>query len=191
MSGIGGIWNLDGRPVDDRLLARLSATLAHRGPDGEGRWIDGPVGLICQALKVTPESLHETQPVVRPSGTVVVFDGRLDDRNDLRALVDDHANATISVTDAELVAAAYDAFGESFLKHLNGDFALALFDGRRRTLILARDAIGLRPLYYHRTGETILFASEIKFILAHPETRTQPNGELLARASSEFRQDIA
>ena len=86
MSGIVGMWNLDGRPVEPGFLAAMSAALAHRGPDGEGRWAQGPVGMACQLLKVTPEATAETQPLVR-SGLAVVFDGRLDDREELlRAL---------------------------------------------------------------------------------------------------------
>ena len=67
MSGIFGLWNLDGRPVEPELLAKMSGTMAHRAPDGEGQWIDGPVGLGCQLMRVTPESLTETQPLVSPS----------------------------------------------------------------------------------------------------------------------------
>lgn len=85
MSGILGLWNLDGRPLESELLAKMSATLAHRGPDGEDFWTKGPVGLACQLMRVTPESLTETQPLVHPSGAVAVFDGRLDNREELLA----------------------------------------------------------------------------------------------------------
>jgi asparagine synthase (glutamine-hydrolysing) len=180
MSGILGIWNLDGRPLEPELLAKMSATLAHRGPDGEGRWLEGPVGLACQLLRVTPESLMETQPLAHPAGTVVVFDGRLDNRPELLGLLKASPGITAASPDAALVLAAYDTFGERFPGYLNGDFALALFDPRRPKLLLARDAIGLRPLYYARTGDTFLFASEIKAILAHPQVTARPHDEVLA-----------
>ena len=125
MSGIIGVWNLDGRPVEPELLSRLSAPLAHRGPDGEGQWIKGPVGLSCQLMRVTPESLHETQPLVHPAGPVIVFDGRLDNREELLSLLKGAWGAEADSPDPALVLAAYDKWGEGFPEHLNGDFALA------------------------------------------------------------------
>lgn len=180
MSGILGIWNLDGRPVEAGMLSRLSATLAHRGPDGEGQWLEGPVGLACQLMRVTPESLHETQPLVHLSGAVIVFDGRLDNREELLGLLKGAWGAETDSPDPALVLAAYVAFGEGFAERLNGDFALAIYDPPRRRLLLARDAVGPRPLYYYRTGNTFLFASEIKAILAHPEVSAKPNDDVLA-----------
>lgn len=180
MSGIVGIWNLDGRPVEQAVLAGMSATLAHRGPDGEGRWIEGPIGLACQLLRVTPEAATETQPLVHASGTVLVFDGRLDNREELLASLEASPEIATDSPDPALVLAAYEAFGERFPERLNGDFALGLFDPNRRRLLLARDAIGIRPLYYCRTGDTFLFASEIKALLAHPQVSARPADGALA-----------
>lgn len=180
MSGIVGVWNLDGEPVEREVLARMSATLAHRGPDGEKLWTDGPVGLACQLLRVTPESATETQPLVGSSGAVVVFDGRLDNREELLATLKDSHNVSSSSPDPALVLAAYEAFGERFPEKLAGDFALGLFDPHKRQLVLARDAIGIRPLYYCRTGNTFLFASEIKALLAHSKVSPRPNDDILA-----------
>jgi len=78
MSGIVGIWNVDGRHVAPSLLAVLGGSLSHRGSDAYGQWVEGPAGLACHLLRVTPESLAETQPAIGPSGTVLVFDGRLE-----------------------------------------------------------------------------------------------------------------
>lgn len=180
MSGLVGLWNLDGRPLEEGILSKLSAALAHRGPDGEGVWQQGPVGLACQLFKVTPEAAQETQPLVHPSGAVVVFDGRLDNRDELLRDLKGSPNLTRQSPDPVLVLAAYETFGEAFPERLNGDFALGLFDPRRRQLLLARDAIGLRPLYYCRTGDTFIFASEIKAILAHPQVTPRPNDDLVA-----------
>jgi asparagine synthase (glutamine-hydrolysing) len=115
------------------------------------------------------------------SGTVIVFDGRLDDRDKLLALLRDAPDIAANSPDPALVLAAYAAFEERFLEYLNGDFALAIFDPKRQRLLLARDAIGIRPLYYGQVGETFLFASEIKALLAHPEASSRPNEETLAR----------
>jgi asparagine synthase (glutamine-hydrolysing) len=180
MSGILGLWNLDGCPVDPALLAGLSALLAHRGPDGEGRWLGGPVGFACRNFWVTPESVGETQPLVHSSGVVVVFDGRLDNRDELLASLGQFPEASPQSSDSLLVAVAYVAFGDAFAERLNGDFALGLFDPNRRQLLLARDALGVRPLYYSRAGQAFLFASEIKPILAHPNVKVRPDDDAIA-----------
>lgn len=179
MSGITGIWNLDGRPLESALLAAMSSRQSHRGPDEAGRWVEGPVGLACQMLRVAPESAAGFQPVVHRSGVVAVFDGRIDNREDfLSAFTKRDLSADSS--DAALVLAAYDALGERFVERLNGDFALGVFDPRRRRLLLARDPIGIRPLHYCFARETFLFASEIKCLLAHPQVSAAPDEDALA-----------
>ena len=180
MSGIVGIWNLNGQPVEKNLLRHLSATLSHRGPDGQGIWIRGPVGLACQNFWVTPESEKEIQPAVHPSGPVLVFDGRLDNREEILASLKGSHEVSAASSDAALILAAYLTVGERLPEWLVGDFALALFDPKEPRLLLARDALGVRPLYYCRTQDTFLFASEIKAILAHPDVTTRPNDDLLA-----------
>jgi asparagine synthase (glutamine-hydrolysing) len=180
MSGILGIWNLDGRPVADGLLSQMSATLAHRGHDGEGHWLDGPVGLACQLNRVTPESAAETQPLSHPAGAVAVFDGRLDNREELLSRLTPAPGVDKDAPDPALVLAAYGAWGQRFPEYLNGDFALAVFDPRRQQLLLARDAIGVRPLYYCQMGDIFLFASEIKALLAHPQVCAAPDEVSLA-----------
>jgi asparagine synthase (glutamine-hydrolysing) len=180
MSGIVGIINLDGQPVDKELLARVSAPLAHRGVDGEGHWLAGPVGLACQLSRVTPEAAHEIQPVSHASGTLLVVDGRIDNREDLLAQLSGRPEISAAAPDPVLILAAYDAWGEKFAERLNGDFALGLYDPRWRQLLLARDAIGIRPLYYCHVRDTFLFASEIKAILAHPLVTARPDDHMLA-----------
>lgn len=180
MSGIVGIWNLDGRPVSPTLLGAMSERLAHRGSDTADQWCRGPVGLACRLLRVTPESLEETQPTIGRSGAALVFDGRLDNRDELLAILSDTPDVTVESPDPVLVLAAYDRLGERLGEHLNGDFAFGLFDPRQKKVVLARDAIGVRPLYYTRAGDTVLFASEIKALLAHPDVPARPNDDMLA-----------
>lgn len=180
MSGIAGIYYLDGRPVEQGNLQRMLDSIAHRGPDGSGVWTMGSVALGCQLLRVTPESVNETQPFVHHSGTVVVFDGRLDNRKELLEALQNSTEITASSPDPAFVLAAYDVFGDNFAEHLIGDFALGLFDPKRHKLLLARDAIGVRPLYFYSTPRKFLFASEIKGLLAHPQVSTCPNDEYLA-----------
>ena len=178
MSGIAGIFCPDGQPVDPQLLTRMTDALAHRGGDGAGHWIDGSIALGHRLLHTTPESLHETQPFVSPDGNLVmVCDGRIDNREDLKAAL---GSTLRTDTDVELIANAYRQWGVDCPAHLIGDFAFAVYDSSRRRLLLARDAIGVRPLYYCRAQDVVLIASEIKALLAHPDVTPRPNDELLA-----------
>jgi asparagine synthase (glutamine-hydrolysing) len=191
MSGIAGFFGLDARPADDALLARMSATLRHRGPDGEGRRVAGAAGFAWQHLWVTPEETGEGQPLVGRSGAMLVMDGRLDNRDELLGALE---LPRVS-SDAACVLAAYETWGERFAERLNGDFALAVFDPRQPRLLIARDAIGIRPLYYHKSERFFAFASEIEALLAHPEIPARPDGEgladyLLAGSRPVDRQDI-
>jgi asparagine synthase (glutamine-hydrolysing) len=180
VSGIVGLFNLDGRPVERALLHRLAGRLAHRGPDAEGVWVDDEAGLGCRLLRVTPESRAETQPLVDLDGTALVFDGRLDNREELLSRLGTVAGVDGRSPDPALVLAAYRLFGEDLAAHLAGDFALGLMDSRHRRLLLARDALGVRPLYWTRVARTFVFASEIKALLAHPAVHARPNDDYLA-----------
>jgi asparagine synthase (glutamine-hydrolysing) len=181
MSGIAGAWNLDGRPMAEDVLMAMSRTLRHRGRDGEGHWIAGSVGLSCQHLWVTPEEQGEHQPILArraDSGARLVMDGRLDNREELfDALPVRPAHA---ISDGACVLDAYEAWGDRFAARLNGDFAIAIFDPHLQQLVLVRDAIGVRPLYYFHSPRLFAFASEIKALLAHPDITPQPDDEGLA-----------
>lgn len=168
MSGILGIWNLDGRPVAPTELALLAKSLAHRATDSPRLWTNGCVGMAYLPLPVSPESLIETQPLYSPGGAALVFDGRLDNREELFSCLRDLTALQQDSPDAALVMTAYECLGREFAACLKGDFALAIYDGRTRSLLLTRDLIGMRPLYYCRLANTFLFASEAKAILAHP-----------------------
>ena len=137
MSGILGMWNLDGRPADRGVLGRMTAALAHRGPNGSGQWIRGSVGMASQLLRVTPESQHETQPLVDDTGCALVFDGRLDNREELFTRLRAHRRPPRDASDPALILAAYHDAGTRLPEWLLGDFALALFDPRQPQLLLA------------------------------------------------------
>src|SRR5687768_4640017 len=165
MSGIAGVWNLDGRPAEETVVAALAAGIAHRGPDAFGQWIAGPVALACHLLRVTPESAAESQPASNGGANVLVFDGRLDNREELLNAITG-VELTADSPDSALALAAWRQWGDAFLARLHGDFALAAFDSRTQTLLLARDPVGCRPLYHWTDGRRFVFASEIKGILA-------------------------
>jgi asparagine synthase (glutamine-hydrolysing) len=176
MSAIAGVWNVSGEPLDPTVLSRMSAALGHRGPDGEGRHVAGAIGFAHQRLWVTPEDAGEIQPLAGRGGAMLVMDGRLDNRDELLPAL----GLARTASDAACALGAYEAWGDGFAAHLNGDFAVAIFDELKQRLLLARDAIGIRPLYYHRTARLCAFATEIKALLAHPDVPVRPDDEGLA-----------
>src|SRR5881296_3903808 len=173
VSGIAGLWRLDGRPGEPAELDGMLARLAHRGPDGTGAWREGRVALGHGMLHTTPESLREQQPLVGTRGDLVlVADARVDNRAELCSLLPAPSDAT----DAELILAAYERWGEACPEHLLGDFAFAIWDGRTQRLFCARDHFGVKPFYYHhRPGRLFALASEIKGLLVLPDVPRRLN----------------
>ncbi len=187
MSGIAGIYNLDGRPVDRALLGRMTNVIAHRGPDGSGHWICDQVGLGHRVLHTTPESLQEKQPLVDDSGNLcLTLDGRVDNRDELITTLCVNGKAKEQITDAELILKAYEKWGEQCPQRLIGDFAFVIWDRVKQQLFCARDALGVKPFYYCNDGRRFLFASELHQIFEDSSIRREPNegmiGEYLASA---------
>ena len=181
MSAIAGIYHLDGHPADIPLLQRMMRAMSLRGPDGGGHWFSGPVALAHGMLHTTPESLREEQPLTDEAGALcLTFDGRVDNRDELRAALSSHGVRLRSDTDAELVLRAYQAWGEDCPRRLLGDFAFAIWDGRERQLFCARDILGLRPLYYRASAGQFLFASELHALLEGPEFVRRLNEGMVA-----------
>jgi asparagine synthase (glutamine-hydrolysing) len=176
MSGIAGLWSLDGQPFDRETLSRMSRVLAHRGPDGEGLRLCGPAGVACQHLWITPEEVGERQPLLGASGAILAMDGRIDNRDELLSCL----RLSRGSSDATCALAAYEEWSDRFVERLNGEFAIAVLDPRRSRFIIARDAIGLRPLYYFQSRQLFAFASEIKALLTHPEVPRAPDDDGLA-----------
>ena len=170
MSGICGIVNFDGAPVELEALQRMARAAAHRGPDGIHYWRDGPVGLVNLALNITPESLREQQPLVGSRGDLILTaDARIDNRDELiRTLTTKRFLHDKSSTDAEVILAAYQCWGEACPAQIVGDFAFVIWDTTRRRLFAAREPMGMRALYYRLEPHRILFATEIKQILTVP-----------------------
>jgi asparagine synthase (glutamine-hydrolysing) len=169
MSGICGLFNLDGGPATEPDLRAMTSLLERRGPEGTSRWQDGPVGVGHTMLATTPELLLERQPFRHhETGCVITADVRLDSRDALLGSLGLKERCD-SVGDAELILTAYLQWGEQCLSRLLGDFAFAIWDPRCQTLFCARDHFGLRPLYYHHTPQRIFaFASEPRSILVLP-----------------------
>lgn len=173
MSAIAGIYHLDGKPVERWELDNLTGALAHRGPDGSGRWSHGSVGLIHQMLQVTPESLGERLPLGEGS-FVVTADARLDNRAELCAeLASDRP--PVEVSDGLLILRAYQRWTTSAPERLLGDFAFAIWDQQRQWLFAARDHFGVKPFYYYSSPGLFAFATEIKALRALPGVPSRLN----------------
>jgi asparagine synthase (glutamine-hydrolysing) len=148
----------------------MTASLAHRGPDGDGLYLDGPVGLGHRRLSII-DLAGGAQPMANEDGTVwVTYNGELYNELELRAELEARGHRYHTASDTESLVHLYEDQGPAFVDRLNGMFALALWDARDRTLVLARDRMGQKPLYYAQLGDGgLVFGSEPKAILEHPE----------------------
>ncbi len=176
MSGIAGIVHFDGAPIEPRLIERMTAAMAHRGADGMRHWIKGPVALGQCMLRTTPESLEETQPLCNEDQSVVlIMDGRVDNWEELRLELLGRGAVLRNRSDAELVLRAYEAWGRECLSHVDGDFALMIWNARRQIAFCARDRFGSKPLNYHWDGRSLVVASELHPILVLPWVKQEFN----------------
>lgn len=165
MSAIAGLFSRDGAGIDRAALQLMAGKLEHRGPDDSGLWCDGSVGLAHRMLWTTPESLSERMPASSRAGTsVLTADARIDNRDELIAELG-LAGPVASITDSEIILAAYEQWGETCPSKLIGDFAFALWDAPRHQLFCARDAMGVKCLYYFESPRLFAFASEIKALV--------------------------
>lgn len=178
MSTLGGVLNFDGKPVDEQVLITMSNALASNGPDGGGQYAKDAIGMVYRAFCTNKSSRQEQQPLVTDEGQILAWDGRLDNRAELIRLLRDQLSDNKS--DAHLVMASYRRWGISFLPKLVGDFALSLWEPRTRTLFLARDHAGPRPLFYHCRGDEFLWTSELRVLLALRGSQLEVDDEFVA-----------
>ncbi|MCL4472650.1 MAG: asparagine synthase (glutamine-hydrolyzing) [Actinobacteria bacterium] len=182
MSGVAGIFRDASRPVSQQELDRVADAIAHRGPDGRKDFLEGGVGLSHQFLKI-PSAVSVPQPLTNEDGRVtIVCDGRVYNHAALRSRLESQGHTFRTPSDIEVLVHLYEDKGERFLDDVNGMFGLAIFDARKGRLILARDRIGIKPLYYTHNGGDLLFGSEIKAVLADPGVQRKVN----FRAMSDF-----
>lgn len=178
MSGIAGFLHFDGRPAEEALLQRMTLAMHYRGPDGMRHWCRGAVALGHCALVTTSEQLGEVQPLQNESAEVVlVFDGRLDNRAELRRELLSSGVRLRDETDAELVLRAYEHWQADCVLHMEGEFALVLWDTPSRSAFCARDRMGMRPFHYYWDGTTLTFASDV---LALPWVPQELNAGMVA-----------
>lgn len=176
MCGICGKINLEGSPVDEPLLRRMTSALTHRGPDDEGVYLKQNVGLGHKRLSIIDLSEHAHQPMCNEDGKVwIVFNGEIYNFPDLRDDLIKRGHSFRSKSDTETIIHLYEEHGVECLTHLRGMFAFAVWDERDQTLFLARDRIGKKPLFYYCDDKTFLFGSEIKAIIADRNILRMPD----------------
>lgn len=165
MCGIAGVVSLTGEPIDPPVIERMVAALGHRGPDGRGTFVDGPVGLGHTRLSILDPTPAGAQPM-RRGRSVLVHNGEVYNFLEIAAELRELGERIESGSDTEVILAAVRRWGPDAVTRFNGMFAFALWDGELGRLILARDRMGVKPLYFRRTSRSLVFASEPRALLA-------------------------
>ena len=172
MCGICGVWNYrTHQPVDRDVLRRMTEMIQHRGPDDSGVYADDAVGLGLgfRRLSIIDLSPAGHQPMCNEDGNIwVVFNGEIYNYQDLRPNLESHGHVFRSRTDTEVIIHSYETYGSACVEQMNGMFGLAIWDAGKQQLVLARDRMGKKPVYYYDDGNRLLFASELKAILTDP-----------------------
>src|ERR1700719_1694746 len=160
MSAFFGIWNLDGRPVETDFLRRASRILVQRGPDSQTTYAKDSFGMVYCAFHVTEESRQAVQPHVSQAGLIVGWNGRLDNRDEL---INDLAEARLGGSaDVVLAGMNFEKWGNHSFAKLIGDWAFSVWNPTRKTLVLARDYIGIRHLYYYVGPTRVLWSTHLE-----------------------------
>ncbi len=181
MCGICGKLEFDGAAASLALMREMAATIHHRGPDDEGYYVAGPVALGFRRLSIIDlKSGH--QPLSNEDESVwIVFNGEIYNYQELRAFLLAKGHIFKTRTDTEVIVHLYEELGVDCLQKLRGMFAFAIWDSNNRTILLARDRVGIKPLYYCLNNSSLVFASEIKAILADPSIERRMDPELIDR----------
>ncbi|MCP4370267.1 MAG: asparagine synthase (glutamine-hydrolyzing) [Deltaproteobacteria bacterium] len=167
--------------VDQRILKKMMANINHRGPDDEGMYIKGQVGLGHKRLSIIDLNTGK-QPISNEDMKVwVVYNGEIYNYRELRKGLLQKGHVFKTESDTEVIVHLYEEYGESFISELRGMFAFALWDEKERVLLLARDRVGIKPLYYCMTNDSVIFASEMKSILEDPKVKREINPAIIDR----------
>ena len=169
MCGIAGFWNLrSGRPASRPVIEAMTRSLRHRGPDDEGFWIEGALALGMRRLRVV-DLAGGHQPMPNEDGTVqAVFNGEIYNHADLRRELESRGHRFRTRSDTEAIVHAFEEWGPGCVERFNGMFAIAVWEARARRLFLARDRLGIKPLYVYEGPEGMVFGSELKAVVTHP-----------------------
>jgi asparagine synthase (glutamine-hydrolysing) len=175
MCGIAGLFHTDvPKPVDPARVKAMADTLAHRGPDGSGVWTAPGVGFGHRRLSII-DLEGGAQPMLTPDGRLAVtYNGEIYNFREVKAELEERGHAFATTSDTEVIMAAWRQWGPDCLSRLNGMFAIALYDAAEDALFLARDRLGVKPLFYaHLSDGALIFASELKGLLVHPRLRRE------------------
>ena len=177
MCGIAGKIYFDlTRLLSSEGLRAMAQTMGHRGPDGEGVWTDGNIGFAHRRLAIIDLSTAATQPMCNEDGSVwITFNGEIYNFDALRKELEAQGHIFKSHSDTEVIIHAYEEYGRGCLERLRGMFAFGIWDKRTRTLFLARDRVGKKPLFYYKAADRFVFASEIKALLTDKAVPRQPD----------------
>ncbi|MFN0120053.1 MAG: XrtA/PEP-CTERM system amidotransferase [Blastocatellia bacterium] len=181
MCGISGIWHYGRQePVDENILRRMTDVIAHRGPDDDGFHLDGTVGLGHRRLSIIDVSGGH-QPIFNEDGTVaIVFNGEIYNYRELAALVEARGHQLKTRSDTETIVHLYEEFGAECVAMLHGMFAFAIWDKRQNQMLVARDRLGKKPLYYAAHDGRFVFGSELKSVAANPAIPREMDFQALA-----------
>lgn len=174
MCGIAGIvYNDTQRPVEKSLIEQMCAVIHHRGPDEWGMWSDGQAGIGMKRLRII-DLAGGSQPIHNADKSIwIVFNGEIYNYRELRDDLEKRGYSFYTSSDTETIVHLYEEFGEECVQYLRGMFAFAIWDLKRKRLFLGRDRLGKKPLHYLHDGEKLIFGSEIKSILQHPEVKPE------------------
>src|ERR1022692_387660 len=169
MCGICGQFNISGQPVERPVIERMTASISHRGPDSNGVFVRGRIGLGHQRLSIIDLSQAGGQPMQSLGGDKwIVFNGEIYNYAALKRALELEGERFVSSSDTEVLLKLYERYGSACLDKVDGMFAFAVWDANAESLVLARDRIGIKPLYYYLDARVLVFASEIKALLQCP-----------------------
>src|SRR5688572_12647869 len=182
MCGIAVMFGLNGRPADPEVVGRMTAALHHRGPDDHGQYLSGSVGLGFRRLSILDLSPAGHQPMLSADGRhALIFNGEIYNYIELRDELQARGRRFRSTGDSEVLLQAYDQWRLDCVDRFNGMWAFAIHDAERQSVVVSRDRFGVKPLFRYRAGDVVLFASEIKAILASGLYRSSTNWEVASR----------
>ena len=180
MCGICGIVNLiESDPVDRMTIERMTDALAHRGPDDAGYFVKGQAGLGHRRLSIIDLSGGKQPMFNEDRSAAIVFNGEIYNYRDLAAVLTSAGHTFKTRSDTETILHAYEEYGDDCVHQFRGMFGFAIWDQRKRRLLLARDRLGVKPVYYYRNGRFLAFASEIKSLLEIPSIPREVDPEAL------------
>ncbi len=173
MCGIIGLINKNKQSVDISLLSQMAEAIHHRGPDDEGHFSDNNIGFYHKRLSIIDLKTGH-QPMTSKSNTII-FNGEIYNYKELKLTLQSKGYEFKTTSDTEVILKMYEEYGENCVKQFNGMFAFIIYNKNTNKLFVARDHFGIKPLYFHNDDSFLIFASEIKAILQHPDIQAVPN----------------